>query len=103
MPKGTNESAIRLRKIEGRHNALVKELRTAFSRGDLTADGYCAIEGTRIIEEAIRSGLKFRTIFFRASAENKAERLLPQMAAYVEALLIPDKLFASAVTTESPQ
>jgi TrmH family RNA methyltransferase len=81
----------------------VKELRAAFAQGGLTADGYCAIEGTRIIEEAVRSGLKFRAVFFRASAENKAERLMPQMAAYVEGLVLPDKIFASAVQTESPQ
>jgi len=93
----------RLRRVEGRHNALVKELRRAFAYGELTSDGYCAIEGTRIVEEAIRSGLKFRAVFFRASAENKAQRLLPQIAAYVETLLLPDKLFASAVPSETPQ
>ncbi len=93
----------RLRRIEGRHNALVKELRAAFVHGDLTPDGYCAIEGVRILEEAIRSGLKFKAVFFRASAENRAERLLPQLAAYVETLLLPDKLFASAVPSETPQ
>jgi len=93
----------RLRTIEGRHNSLVKEMRTAFSRGELTADGYCAIEGVRIVEEAIRSGLKFRAVFFSKSGENKAERLLPQLAAYVDTLLLPDKLFASAVPSETPQ
>ena len=93
----------RLRRIEGRHNALVKELRSAFTQGELTSDGCCAIEGVRILEEAIRSGLKFRAVFFRASAENKAERLVPQLAAYVETLLLPDKLFASAVPSETPQ
>jgi TrmH family RNA methyltransferase len=93
----------RLRRIEGRHNALVKELRTAFAHGELTPDGYCAIEGMRILEEAIRSGLKFKAVFFRASAENRAERLLPQLAAHVETLLLPDKLFASAVPSETPQ
>jgi TrmH family RNA methyltransferase len=93
----------RLRRIEGQHNALVKELRRAFAEGDLTADGFCAIEGVRIVEEAIRSGLKFKSVFFRASAENRAERLLPQIAAYVETLLLPDKLFASAVPSETPQ
>jgi TrmH family RNA methyltransferase len=93
----------RLRRIEGRHNALVKELRAAFAHGELTPDGYCAIEGMRILEEAIRSGLKFKAVFFRASAENRAERLLPQLAAHVETLLLPDKLFASAVPSETPQ
>ena len=93
----------RLRRIEGRHNALVKELRKAFARGEPTSDGYCAIEGTRILEEAIRSGLRFRAVFFSQSAENKAERLLPQIGAHVETLLLPDKLFATAVPTESTQ
>jgi TrmH family RNA methyltransferase len=93
----------RLRSIEGRHNALVKELRIAFSRGELTTDGYCAIEGVRIVEEAIRSGLKFRAVFFSKAGENRSERLLPQLAAYVETLLLPDKLFASAVPSETPQ
>lgn len=101
----THDSAVhgRLRRIEGRHNALVKELRGAFAHGELTPDGYCAIEGMRILEEAIRSGLKFKAVFFRASAENRAERLLPQLAAHVETLLLPDKLFASAVSSETPQ
>jgi RNA methyltransferase, TrmH family len=93
----------RLRRIEGRHNALVKELRKAFARGEPTPDGYCAIEGTRILEEAIRSGLRFRAVFFSQSAENTAERLLPQIGAHVETLLLPDKLFATAVPSESPQ
>ncbi len=44
-----------MRRIEGRHNALVKELRQAFARGELTASGECAVEGFRIIEEAVRS------------------------------------------------
>jgi TrmH family RNA methyltransferase len=101
----THDPAVhnRLRRIGGRHNALVKELRAAFAHGELTPDGYCAIEGMRILEEAIRSGLKFKAVFFRASAENRAERLLPQLAAHVETLLLPDKLFASAVPSETPQ
>ncbi len=93
----------RLRRIEGRHNALVKELRRAFARGELTADGYCAIEGLRILEEAIRSGLRFRAVFFSESAGARAERLLSQLGAQVETLLLPDKLFASAVPSDAPQ
>jgi RNA methyltransferase, TrmH family len=93
----------RLRVVEGRHNELVKELRQAFGRGELTADGFCAIEGTRIIEEAIRSGLRFHAVFFNRSAKLKSERLLPQLGARVETVLLPDKLFASAVPSDSPQ
>jgi len=93
----------RLRRIEGRHNALVKQLRQAFSRAELTESGDCAIEGLRILEEAIRSGIRFSAVFFRESAQDRAERLLPQIGAQVETLLLPDKLFDSLVPSESPQ
>jgi TrmH family RNA methyltransferase len=100
-----NDQAVqsRLRRIDGRHNALVKELRQAFARGELTEDGYCAVEGLHILEEAIRSGLKFRAVFFSSSAATKAERLLPQLGAHVETVMLPDRLFASAVPSEAPQ
>ena len=93
----------RLRRIEGRHNALVKGLRQAFSRGEHTADGYHAIEGFRILEEAIRSGARFQAVFFSESAAARAEKLLAQLGAQVETLLLPDKLFESAVPTDAPQ
>src|SRR6266849_9896603 len=93
----------RLRRIDGRHNALVKQLRWAFSRAERTEEGDCAIEGLRILEEAIRSGLRFRAVFFRESTQDRAERLLPQIGAHVETLLLPDNLFDSVVPSETPQ
>ena len=93
----------RLRRIEGRHNPLVKQLRQAFSRAELTEGGDCAIEGLRILEEAIRSGLRLSAVFFRESAQDRADRLLPQIGAQVETLLLPDKLFDTLVPSESPQ
>src|SRR5579863_4068261 len=99
----TTQLRNRLRRIEGRHNASAKELRQAFARSERTEDGYCAIEGHRIVEEAIRSGLRFRTLFFKESAENLAERLLPQIGSNVETLLLTDSLFDSVVPSETPQ
>ena len=93
----------RLRPVESRQNTLVKALRRSFRSGQPAEDGFSAIEGTRILEEAIRSGLRFRAVFFRKSAEAQADRLLPQLAAEVETLLLPDQVFASTVATETPQ
>lgn len=93
----------RLRRIEGRHNALAKELRHAFARAERTEQGDCAIEGVRIVEEAIRSGLRFRAVFFKESAQTLADRFLPQIGANVDTLLLPDKLFDGIVPTETPQ
>jgi TrmH family RNA methyltransferase len=81
----------------------VKELRQAFARAELTDQGFCAIEGIRIVEEAIRSGLRFQAVFFRESAQNLAERLLPQIGAHVETLLLPDSLFNASVSSDAPQ
>lgn len=93
----------RLRRVESRQNPQVKDLRRAFDSGELNAEGVCAVEGMRIVEEAIRSGLRLQTVFFSASAEGRAHRLLPQLAANVETLLLPEKMFQSAVPSESPQ
>jgi len=103
MRQVSENTKYRLRHIEGRHNAWVKRLRLAFAHAGQSTDGDCAIEGLRIVEEAIRSGLKFSAVFFRESAEERAERLLPQIGAHVETLLLPDRLFDSVVRTESPQ
>ena len=106
LMKHSSESASgagRLRRVEGRHNALVKELRQAFAHAERTAAGDCAIEGLRIVEEAIRSGLRFKAVFFKESAQNLAERLLPQIGANVDTLLLPDKLFDPVVPSETPQ
>jgi RNA methyltransferase, TrmH family len=99
---GSNNGG-RLRRIESAQNHLVKDLRKAFAHGGLEADHSCAIEGFHILEEAIRSGLKFRAIFFSAAAESKADRWLQQMAARVETILLPDHLFNSVVPSETPQ
>lgn len=93
----------RLRRVRSAQNALVKELRKAFSRGEPTPDGSLAIESVHIVEEAVRSGLKFRAIVFSESGAARAERLLPQIAANVEAIVVPDAVFGAAVATEAPQ
>jgi TrmH family RNA methyltransferase len=92
MSTGGGKANARLRRIEGRHNAQVKDLRQAFARGELTSDGYCAIEG-----------LRFRTVFFSESAATRAEKLLPQLRGQVETLLLPDKLFGSVAPSDAPQ
>src|ERR1051325_10125312 len=98
-----HQSDSRLRRISSRQNALVKDLRKALSQGEPTAEGNLAVEGVRMIEEAIRCGLRFQAVFFRDAGSAHATRLLPQIGSHVEILLLPDDVFASAVSTESPQ
>ncbi len=98
-----SEPASRLRPVSSRQNALVKQLRRAFVRGEPTEEGFIAIEGVRIIEEAIRSGLRFQAVFFSESGRKHSERLLPQISSQTETLVLPDDVFLSAVSTETPQ
>ena len=93
----------RLRRIDSRQNNTVKELRKAFHSGTPTDDGYSAVEGMHLLEEAIRSGIRFKTVFFSEGALERSAKLLPQLASQVETLLLPDDVFGSAVLTDSPQ
>ena len=98
-----NETNERLRLVTSRQNNLVKDLRHAFTQAELTDDGHCAIEGIHILEEALRSGLRVKAVFFSQSAEQRAAKLLPQIGSQTETILLPDEVFKSAVPTDTPQ
>jgi RNA methyltransferase, TrmH family len=93
----------RLRRIGSRQNARVKQLRSAFAEAVPNQHGEVAVEGMHLVEEAIRSGLRLGTVFFSESASERVHKLMPQLSASTEALLLPDSVFASAVPSETPQ
>jgi TrmH family RNA methyltransferase len=95
--------ADRLRPVTGRHNQRLKELRMAFRRAELTPQGECAIEGVKLLEEALRSGLDLDSVFFSEAARPLAEKLLPQIGGHTEALVLPNALFNSIVPSDTPQ
>ena len=99
----TRDQAGRLRPVAGRHNQRLKELRLAFRRAELTSKGECAVEGVKMVEEALRSGLHLDSVFFSETARPLAEKLLPQVNARTETLVLPDALFKSIVPSETPQ
>ena len=93
----------RLRRVNSRQNARVKELRRSFAEAAPNEQGEVAVEGMHLVEEAIRSGLRLSTVFFSVSARERVHKLLPQLSSHTEALLLPEDIFASAVPSESPQ
>jgi len=99
----TRSQAERLRPVAGRHHPRLKELRLAFRRAGLTAQGECAIEGVKLLEEALRSGQHLESVFFSESARPLSEKLLPQISARTETLVLPNALFNSIVPSEAPQ
>ena len=96
MPAGTLRTRTRL--IESRQNPRVKELRAALARSGRTPSGLIAIEGEHLVAEAMRSHLRFASIFLREGYAPRTD--IPQDA---EHLLLPPDVFASAVSTEEPQ
>src|SRR6202789_111701 len=95
--------ADRLRPVTGRHNQRLKELRMAFRRAALTPQSECAIEGVKMLEEALRSGLDLDSVFFSEAARPLAQKLLPQIGAHTESLVLPNALFNSIVPSDAPQ
>jgi TrmH family RNA methyltransferase len=93
----------RLRAVAGRHNARLKDLRLAFRRARQTPRGECAIEGVKLIEEALRHGQHLESIFFSEAARPLAEKLLPQISERTDTLVLPNALFNSIVPSETPQ
>src|ERR1700687_4588876 len=99
----TRNQADRLRPVAARHNQRLKELRLAFRRAELTAQGECAIEGVKLLEEALRSGQHLESVFFSESARPLAEKLLPQLGARTETFVLPHALFNSIVPSGAHQ
>jgi len=75
----------------------------AFRRAQLSSEGECAVEGAKLIEEALRYAQRVVTIFFSESGRPLAEKLLPQIGERTETLILPDALFKSVVPSETPQ
>jgi TrmH family RNA methyltransferase len=96
MPAGSLR--IRPRLIESRQNPRVKELRAALGHTGRTPSGLIAIEGEHLVTEAIRSRLRFATVFLRDNYQPPFA--IPDDA---EHLLLPPDVFSSAVATEQPQ
>jgi RNA methyltransferase, TrmH family len=99
MQAASHHSPVRI--VQSRQNGRVKELRAALKKGAKTDSGLIAIEGSHLLEEAVRSNLRVAAIFIRSGEWKLLEQL--QISHDVEILELSPDVFSSAVTTESPQ
>jgi len=111
MPAASDRSRL-ISIVQSRQNARVRELRAAFARNGREVSEVIGIEGEHLLAEALRSGLRLRTVFVRrdpSSAEparrDGSLRLLDRLAlpASVPIVELTSAVFDSAVETESPQ
>ncbi len=87
--------------VQSRQNSRVKELRSSLSSGIRSENGRVGIEGEHLLLEAVRSRVEIAAVFFRSGEEASLDRI--GLDAPVDVIELPKEIFASAVTTESPQ
>lgn len=103
MAQGISPHTDRLRRVASRQNARIKQLRSSFHEAAPNDQGEIAVEGMHLVEEAVRAGLRISTVFFSELAVERAHKLLPQLSAQTEALLLPKDVFSGAVPTQTTQ
>jgi len=88
--------------ITSRENRWLKRFRSALSgeRGD---DGVVGVEGVRLVEAALGSGLPVEALLVSESGARHLPRVAPVLASAVPLLRTSDKLFASVADTRTPQ
>lgn len=83
--------------ITSARNPLLKSIRKAVAQGGATDDGLWIAEGVHLVEEAVRSGLRVRTLLAAASCAHR----IPRIGVRTETL--DDSLFATLAATETSQ
>jgi TrmH family RNA methyltransferase len=98
-----------IRPIESRHNPRLKELRRAFAAPGGHTDGLIGIEGPNLIQEALRAGLAFSSLFVAQESPRFLDEIEDGLAdgltlpPSVEIFSVPRELLSAALSTESPQ
>ncbi len=83
-------------------NPLLKDIRRAVARGDLTSKGYVVAESFHLLEEALRSDREVDCVLAAASVRSAVEshvRGLPRL----RVLAVADELFVHIAATETSQ
>jgi TrmH family RNA methyltransferase len=83
-------------------NPLLRDLRRAVSRGELTAEGLWVAEGFHLLEEALRSDCAVPVVLASESVRATVERHVAGLAS-VRTVVLPDRLFQTVAATETSQ
>jgi RNA methyltransferase, TrmH family len=97
--------------IESRENRWLKRFRAALSGESVRRQGessdfqgeIAGVEGVRLVETALRSGVEILALLFSESGAKHIGRLGPWIPAETRLLRTTDRLFASVSGTETPQ
>lgn len=88
--------------IASARNPLLKEVRRAAIRGELTSDGCAVAEGFHLLEEAIRSDCVVKAVLVAQSMRTTVQTHVRGLKR-VRVMVLPDALFQALAVTESSQ
>src|ERR1700674_6102778 len=88
--------------IASRHNRWLKQFRACLG-GKEGGDGIVGVEGVRMVEAALGSGLPVEALLVSASGERHLARLGGLIAPEMQMLRTTDRLFAGIADTQTPQ
>jgi TrmH family RNA methyltransferase len=81
---------------------MLKEVRRAILRGNLTEEGFAVAESFHLLEEALRSDCEIATVFAAESVRTTVESHVRGLKS-LKVTVLPDDLFRSISATESSQ
>jgi len=88
--------------ITSRDNRWLKRFRSALS-GDQDDDGLVGVEGARLVEAAVGSGVPIEALLVSESGERHFGRLSSSLGKQIQILRTTDRLFAGIADTQAPQ
>ena len=88
--------------VASRENRWLKRFRAVLA-GERGNDGIVGVEGVRMVEAALGSGLAVEALLVSESGQRHLARLGPLLSSEVPVLRTSDKLFASVADTRTPQ
>ncbi len=89
--------------ITSRENRWLKRFRAALRNPEAAEDSYVGVEGARLVEEALRSGVDVEAVLVSSSGEHHLERLAGLLDPGVPLLRTSDRLFSGVADTRTPQ
>jgi TrmH family RNA methyltransferase len=90
-------------RLESRENRWLRRFRAALEWRTEKDAALVGVEGPRLVEEALRSGLPVDSLLVADSGERHLARLKPLLPGGLRVLRTSDRLFASVADTETPQ
>lgn len=104
-PRSSTATApvLRVETVTSRENRVLKQFRAALRGSGLTEEGLTAVEGARLVTDALASGLEVSAVLCSASGQRHLAALQEQIPPHTRLLQVSDRLFDSVAGTQTPQ